>query len=174
MNNDETSLTASEIRILTMLINKMAKYDLERRLTAAGTDLSELQFGVMHLLYHKRRTIKELSTKVMLSPATLVPVIDTLERLGLATRGQDPNDRRRTPLALTEKGKQVIAALPYIDRGDALFQSVERLGDDKSHQLLLLLRELVTAMSNDESVVANVTAEIRSLIGSPPSESESL
>src|SRR5258706_1302902 len=115
MNNDELSMLAAEFRILTVIVTKLAKHDIEQRLTAYGANISELQFGVMRLLHSEGSTIQELSSKMMLSPATLVPVVDALERHGLAKRGRDPNDRRRAPLSLTEKGVQLIAGLPYIN-----------------------------------------------------------
>ena len=172
MNPDELCVTASEIRILVAIITKLAKHDLEHRLAAAGAGISELQLGVMRLLQHDGCTIKELSGKMMLSPATLVPVIDALERQGLATRGRDPKDRRRTPLALTEHGVSVIAGLPFIDRDDALFQSLLRMGDQKSQQLLALLREMATIMSNDGALVAKLSTEIRSLMRPSPEPSD--
>src|SRR5260221_216207 len=81
--------------------------------------LGGLQFGVMRILHHHSFTIKELSNKMTLSAAALVPVIDSLEREGLATRGHDPADRRRTPLTLTPKGRDLIAGLPIIAPDDA-------------------------------------------------------
>ena len=164
MNNDELCLTASEIRVLVVIVTKMAKHDIERRLAAYGAHISELQFGVMRILHHRSCTIKELSGKMLLSPATLVPVVDALERQELATRGHDPSDRRRTPLTLTPKGIELVSGLPFMDSNDALYHSLQQMGNEKSHQLLTLLRELVSAMLKDEGRVKAISTDIRSLM----------
>ncbi len=93
-----------------------------------------------------------------------MPVIDGLERDGLARCGQDPRDRRSTPLSLTERGAEVLARVPFVDPDDPLVSSLNRMGEAQSHQMLVLMRELVAAMSEDgEKVVEDVAAAARSL-----------
>ena len=63
----------------------------------------------LRLLQHTPFTLRELSDRMLVTPSTLVPVIDKLESEGLLVRGKDPDDRRRTPLELTERAREAVA-----------------------------------------------------------------
>ncbi len=147
MTNEEFYAAAIEIRILAAIVNKMAMRDLEQRLEAHNAGVSGLQYGVLQFLRHHNGTISELSRKMMLAPATLVPVVDALEQKGLVERGKDPQDRRRTPLLLTAGGLETLERMPLVDSDDSLVHSLESMGDAKTQTLSDLLRELVKQMS---------------------------
>lgn len=159
-----TATTAAEINILAKVLNLLVKRDLERRLLCHGVNLGTLPYGVLRLLRCETYTISELSRKMHLTAATLVPVIDGLERDGLAQRGQDPRDRRRIPLSITERGAEVLARLPLVDPDDSLVNSLNRMGEERSNQLLMLMRQLVAGMSEDgEKMVEGISTAARSL-----------
>lgn len=149
MEQDNPHPLAIEIRTLAFTIFKAAKRDLEHRLEALGVEVSALPYGVMQLLHDSDHdhTISELSREMQIKPATLVPVIDTLERHGLVTRGHDPKDRRRIPLSLTERGARVVGLVPLVDQNDVLVNGLGAMGDEKCHKLLELLRELASYVS---------------------------
>jgi DNA-binding MarR family transcriptional regulator len=161
MKTDELYIMANEIRILAALVTKMARRDLQGRLGSSGTGVSELQYGIMRLLSYQEHTISELSCKFMLDPSTLVPAVDALERKKLARRGRDPGDRRRNPLSLTERGAEFVARVPVMDGQDSLVKSLNTLGDEQCHQLLMLLRELVRRMAGGEDVLHHVSSRVR-------------
>src|SRR6185503_6138403 len=144
---------ALEIRILMSIATRIAGQNLEQRLHAAGTPISGLQHGVLRLLSYQQYTISELGRKLMITPATLVPAIDVLERHGLVVRGQDPLDRRRTPLSLTEQGSDILARLPAVDDEEMLVKSLSAIGPERAQDLLVLLRELVRGMLDSDQMV---------------------
>ena len=152
----ELHATALETRILVSIVNKWAARCLEQRLHAAGLPLTSLQYGMMRLLCREQHTISELSRKMTLAPATLVPAVDALERHGYVARGHDPKDRRRTPLALTEQGAAILSGIPPVVDADALVRGLAAIGPEKRGQLLALLRELVGAMPDGPAMVAEV------------------
>ena len=156
----ELHATALEMRILLAIASKWSARCLEDRLQEHGMPISSLQYGVMRVLCHKQHTISEISRKMTLSPATLVPAVDSLERHGLVERGRDPKDRRRTPLVLTEKGSQILDHIPSVDDGDVLVQGLAALGLERRRQLLELIRELVRAMPDGDSIVAEVSSSV--------------
>ena len=82
MKRNDFHQAALEIRILVNIVAKMARRDLEQRLDASGIGVGALPFSVMRLLSYHPYTISELSRKMILKPATLVPAIDALERQG--------------------------------------------------------------------------------------------
>lgn len=58
-----------------------------------------------YLFRHGDLSVKELSQQVGLSHSTISGIVDRLERKGLATRIQDPQDRRITKVSLTDLAK---------------------------------------------------------------------
>jgi DNA-binding MarR family transcriptional regulator len=152
MKKDELHTLAHEIRILMGMVMKLVRQDLDKRLQSRKAGIGALQLGVLRLLAHESQTISEMSRKMMLEPATLVPVIDALERKGLAQRGRDLNDRRRTPVSPTEKGAALVESVPAVESEDTFVKSLGEMGDDKCRQLLALLRELAGYMMGDQGL----------------------
>jgi len=56
--------------------------------------------------------VSELARRMYLSPATVVGIIDRLAAKDLVTRTHSALDRRAVDLAVTEKGKGIIAGAP--------------------------------------------------------------
>ncbi len=152
--------TAIEIGILSAMVNRRVKHDLDKRLNATGIGVGGLSCVILRLLSHQEQTISELSDTMKLNPATLVPVVDALERKGLVKRGQDPADRRRTPLSVTERGADLVSRVPLVAAHDTLVKSLQAMGEAKSQQLLLL-RVLAKHMLDDASVARRVSAMVR-------------
>jgi MarR family transcriptional regulator, organic hydroperoxide resistance regulator len=157
----EDHATALEIRILISIGTKLAARDLEQRLLAHGLAISSLQHGMLRLLKQHQYTISELSRKLALTSATLVPAVDVLERQGLVTRSHDPSDRRRTPLLLTESGANILTRVPAVDDTDIVVTSLRSLGHEDQQQLLALLRRLISAMTGDATTVGSIRENLR-------------
>lgn len=155
---DGVNTRASELRVLILMVHKAAMRDLERRLEASGTGISGLQFGVLRLLNQDSVTISELSGQMLLAPATLVPVVDALERKGFVQRGSDPRDRRRNPLVLTENGLEAVNRVHFTSDMDSLAQGLMGLGNEKAEQLQALLHELVNLLITDDALVDRMLA----------------
>ena len=153
MPDSEADVQAEEIRVLVLMVMKAAMRDLDRRLEASGTGISGLQYGVMRQLNHESATISELSGRMLVAPATLVPVVDALERKGFVQRSSDPKDRRRVPLILTADGMQTIVRVPAASGLDPLTQGLASLGREKSRQFQALFYELVNSVIGDDVVV---------------------
>jgi DNA-binding MarR family transcriptional regulator len=147
MQDEELFATALEIRILAKMLASLASRSVEQHLQAHGAPVSPLQHGIMRLLSQHQYTSSELSRKMHFDPATLVPVVDALERHGYVRRGKDPSDRRRSPLLLTEEGAELLARVPMFNRSDALVSALDGLGDQSARELLRLLRELIGRMA---------------------------
>lgn len=158
---DELHAMALEARVLLAIATKWSGRCLEQRLHQSGVPISSMQYGMLRLLRGHRHTISDLSRRMSLAPATLVPAVDALERHGLVERGSDPNDRRRAPLLLTAGGADILARIPAVDDTDVLAVSLAALGDADRHKLLELLRALVGAMPDGAAVVADIARGVR-------------
>jgi DNA-binding MarR family transcriptional regulator len=140
--------SAMELCILAAILGKRANRDLELRLAAGDAQVSALQVAVLLLLSHHESNLTDVSRRMNLAPATLVPVIEALARKQLIRRGADPNDRRRTPLTLTPAGRSIVKRFPVVTEADGLTQSLIQLGTERCEELLSALRQVVWLMSD--------------------------
>ncbi|MBI4672293.1 MAG: MarR family transcriptional regulator [Chloroflexi bacterium] len=171
MKHHELLATAVEIRILTAILTKLTRQELQSHLDECGAGLSTVHHGVARLLRNRPFTISELSKHMMVEPASLVPIVDDLERKKLVRRSTDPQDRRRTPLLLTTAGERLLARIPVLPSSGRFLQTLEKMGDDKIALLLELLRELADGTSENKELVSEMSNTVRFQIvgGSAPS-----
>nr|NIV31109.1 MarR family transcriptional regulator [Anaerolineae bacterium] len=134
---------AIEIQIYAALLLKFFNQGLDERLRGQGERISSLQHAVLRILQYDTLTISEISQRLGLDPSTLVRAVDALERRDLARRGSDPHDRRRHPITITDKGLDLIQAVPEITAEDPTFQALESIGIEAATGLRDLLRELI-------------------------------
>lgn len=161
--DDSVYRDALEVLILTAMIAKDARQDAEQRLKAFGADITAPQYRLLRQLQQVgSSTIKDLSGVMMVGPATLVPMVDTLERHGFIRRGVDPNDRRRTPLELTESGRQRLDAVPFIHTDDPIARFLRELPADERQSLLRHLRDLAGTLHGDDHGVRHISDAVNS------------
>ena len=156
MRNTELADLAHEIRAFIHISTKLISRDMDERLAQHWPGMSGPQYGVLRIVACQPTTIKELSDRMLLAPSTLVPIIDRLEGEGLLVRGKDPDDRRRTPLELTDKARQHLEQVPAFDGHDALSQALQHMSTDDSHKLSQLLQQLVTELAHDPAIIQHV------------------
>ena len=157
MHNDSLYALTLEARILNGVLMRLIRSDLDRRLHPHGLG-GWLQHAALASLAEHSLTSRDLSKQLRVEPATLVPVIDALERDGFVTRGHDPDDRRRTPLSLTQHGQDVLRTVPTVHPDDVILRAFAGMGEHKSRKYIELLRELMQRASGDEEMVQQVTA----------------
>jgi DNA-binding MarR family transcriptional regulator len=153
METAELQTAASELRSLTGRILKAARQDTEQRLIASKVGITALQYGILQILNGKNCTLSELSGLMGREPATLLPAVDTLETRGMLQRGQDPKDRRRTPLTITGQGMALLERVPQVGENDLLLNALKGLGDQKVEQLISLLREVTLQVAQDKNKI---------------------
>lgn len=115
--------------------------DRETAHIAADSHLTLSQFGVLEALYHVGDlTVGEVKEKILSSDGTIPVVVKNLEKHGLLYRKQDPEDKRRSILSLTDKGREVITrAYP---RNEAMIkEKMSVWSEAEQQQLKLLLKQ---------------------------------
>jgi DNA-binding MarR family transcriptional regulator len=155
---NELHTAALQVYMLAGMMNKFAGQDLERRLQAAGINATALQYGVMQRIQHSSATISELSSSMLLAPATLVPVVDALERKGLVRRGHNAQDRRRKELTLTPSGVDLLRRLAPVSEDGLVLQALAQMGHEKTRRLVTLLHELVSSVAPEPELVERALA----------------
>jgi DNA-binding MarR family transcriptional regulator len=77
----------------------------------AEVGLTPVQFGVLAVVHDTPGpTIAELARAVMVRPQSVGEVVEALERRGLLRREGEGGRGRRRPLAITDAGREVLAA----------------------------------------------------------------
>jgi len=113
--NADNRITERQRTILKTYTQMMRAADavttrMHRHLADTGLTLS--QFGVLEVLYHKGPLCqRDIGRKILKTSGNMTTVIDNLEKRRLVVRKQDPTDRRRTSVQLTESGLDLIQAL---------------------------------------------------------------
>lgn len=72
-----------------------------------GVDLSATM-AMSHLSVSGPMTPRQVAGKVGLTPSTVTALLDRLESAGYAARRAHPSDRRKTVVAITERGQQAL------------------------------------------------------------------
>ena len=147
---------AYQVFVFNSLVTKLTGRDHEQRIAAQLPGVSGLQFGVMRILSEGPFTLSEIAQKMMLAPATLVPVVDRLEEGKILVRGRDAHDRRRNPLSLTDLGREMLARTSIFDGQDVMTSALQKLGAAKAQQLNDLLVELLQQLAPDVDYVGQV------------------
>lgn len=150
---------ASEILLYSALLLKFSNQALEERLRASGEPISSLQHGILRMLQYETLTISEISQRLGLDPSTLVRAVDALERRDLARRGSDPRDRRRNPITITERGIELVTAVPAICGEDPALRALQSLGIGTAAQLRDLLRRLISEFPEGKMVAELVSGQ---------------
>ncbi len=86
-------------------------------------------------------TQQKLATLLGMVPSRLVVFVDEMEELGLIERRENPDDRRRYALHITEKGRSTLKTIARISRehSQALFAAIP---EDEQRQLATLLQRI--------------------------------
>ena len=157
-DQEKLYLAAGEIQFYAALLLKFFNESLERRLREHGAEISALQHAILNMLVYGDITISEISRRLGMEPSTLVRSVDRLERQNLVMRGHDPADRRRRPISITVKGRELMSAVPPLAYEDMPLQVLHTLGIESTLQLRDLLREVMNAFPEGKMIVEMVTA----------------
>ncbi len=137
MNNN------TEIKKLLSRILRYSKVDLEKRLAKTSSGMTPLQYAVLTLIYSGKKSIREISREMLVSPPSLVPVVDFLENKKMVIRRSDPKDRRKIPIEITSKGSALVKRIREGLDSSPVSKSLRKMGERKVKIITKLLKELV-------------------------------
>jgi DNA-binding MarR family transcriptional regulator len=106
-------------------------------------NLTHPQYLVMLALWEKDgRSQRDISTTLLMEPATLSPMLKRLEALGYITRDRVPGNERTMAVRLTDDGRALRAKATAVPG-----TMMERLGvtRDQVEALNLAMREIIEA-----------------------------
>ena len=115
-------------------------------------ELTKEQLRVIFLLYHKGQSSPgEIALAFGVPKANVTSVIDRLVNKGLVSRHENPSDRRRYLLSLTDEGKSRVVRLREI-RIATITRVLERMPDDALGPLVKGLGALTKALEEEGQV----------------------
>jgi DNA-binding MarR family transcriptional regulator len=111
------------------------------------TGLHPRDFGVMNIVSQQPGITQQgLHTKAGIDPSSMVSIIDELERLGLAERRRNPEDRRARAIYLTAAGQDTLEELRRV-AGKLQREFFGALTAEEQRTLGDLLRKLAAAQT---------------------------
>jgi DNA-binding MarR family transcriptional regulator len=97
---------------LFWLLPRFTRWAQSRALqTRLGGDLSLQQLTVLYLIRTEGATLSAMARRLMVAPTVLTGIVDRLERRGFVRRENDPLDRRKLRLCLSDEGHAVSLAV---------------------------------------------------------------
>lgn len=101
--------TATPTSVLLYDLGIVLKARLDAALAKAGTGLRTRHVAVLvTLACGEPLSQRAAAAEADVDPATMVKVVDELERMGLLTRARNPRDRRAHDLTLTAAGREMV------------------------------------------------------------------
>ncbi len=108
----------------------------------AALELRPAQYSVLHVIHHNPGLRpSHVAEALGIKRTNFVPLIEELERRGLAERGRDPRDGRALTLRLTADGEALLRRATQRVRAHER-RLAERLEPGGAEQLLRLLGQL--------------------------------
>lgn len=96
-------------------LSRLLRHNLRRVLGSAGLDVSPEQYFMLYKLYQKDGVPQaQLADPAFGDYPNMTRMIDGLEKKGLVVRENDPSDRRRYMIMLTDAGRSQMKALEPI------------------------------------------------------------
>lgn len=154
---------------LILRLGKRATDDAAAQLRPWG--VTPTQYGAMCFLLERSLTASELGRLMLLTSTTMTGIIDRLERDGLVERGSNPEDRRQSPVVLTERGRTLVERLrvvPIEPRGQ-LEEGLAVLTDCERAELERLIVRIIAGLGDEEFLEA-AEATMQQIEGLSPNE----
>lgn len=123
----------------------------------ARHDLTEQQWRIMRVLWTGSKvTSVELSQRTLLAPASLVGILDRLEKKGLISRVRSTTDRRAVHVLASTRGRELAAeVMPDVQAIQAQIRSC--VSDDEWHAMQQTL-EKIARLAGDQAIDSAVNS----------------
>jgi DNA-binding MarR family transcriptional regulator len=114
-----------------------------------AAELTLVQVRVLRKLAKQPQTLGQLGTELSLAPPSMTRLVDRLEERGLIQRRRDEEDRRKVVAAVTDKGRRLVSAIPFLE-GSAIRTAVDRMAVPDRERIAAAIGELIAAVRQAE------------------------
>ncbi len=108
---------------LPRLVGRVKRLPVPERLRSLNLAPRHLSL-LLHLLFDGPTPVKDLAARLEIAPTTVSLMVSDLQRRGVVDRRTDPDDRRRTIVALTEDPATRAAVEAWLANGARAWQKV--------------------------------------------------
>jgi DNA-binding MarR family transcriptional regulator len=135
----------------------MLSEPLQTRIWHAA-QLTLAQVRVLRRLAKHSQSLSQLGSELALAPPSMTRLVDRLEARGLISRQRDDIDRRKVVATLTEEGRQLVSAIPFLE-GTAIRTAVDRMSVSERDRIAAALNEFNAAVRQAEDETVGATLE---------------
>jgi DNA-binding MarR family transcriptional regulator len=114
-----------------------------------AAEMTLVQVRVLRKLARLPHTLGQLGTELGLAPPSMTRLVDRLEERGLIQRRRDEEDRRKVVAAITDKGRRLVSAIPFLE-GTAIRTAVDRMSIADRDRIADAIGELIAAVRQVE------------------------
>lgn len=125
-------------------MGRLLRMDLSRTLQHAGVEITPEQWFILFRLYEQDGLAQsELADKLLHDHPNITRLVDALEASALIRRDNDPEDRRRYLVRLTDPGRALVEKLfpVVIARRQQLFQGLDEQAIEQLHATLKIIEQ---------------------------------
>lgn len=134
-------MTDIELKLLIGLHRVCNEIDRRSSRLFAQYDLSLGQFAVLEALYHKGDlSVGEVQKKILSTSGTITVIINNLAKRGLLERLPAVDDKRKSILHITEKGKELIKEV-FPENRTVIIDSMAHWSEEEKEQMLKILKK---------------------------------
>lgn len=139
MNNKNFIISdiIDNLRRVFQILNEQSK-KVERETGLTGPQL----WAIKTINEHSPVRVSDLANKLYLHPATVIGIIDRLEKQNLAQRRRSKDDRRVVWVELTEKGNRLLKSAPEVAQG-LLVSGLEKISGNNLMEIDKSMKTLV-------------------------------
>lgn len=141
--NDTNTLDKATAYVI-LRMGRLLRMDLSRTLQQAGVDITPEQWFILFRLYEQDGLAQsELADKLLHDHPNITRLVDALEASGLIRRDNDPEDRRRYLIRLTDPGRALVEKLfpLVIARRQQLFKGLDEQAIEQLHATLKTIEQ---------------------------------
>ncbi len=136
--NDISTLDKATAYVI-LRMGRLLRFDLSRTLQEAGAEITPEQWFLLFRLHEQDGLSQsDLADKVLNDHPNITRMIDALEAKAIIQRDNDPSDRRRYQLHLTEAGRSLVAGLfpAVVEARQRVFQGIDAQEIEQLHATL--------------------------------------
>ncbi|MCM3629873.1 MarR family transcriptional regulator [Paenibacillus glycanilyticus] len=128
---------------LFVVLSKAYKVTMERAVKDMKKHgLSETEFTVLELLYHKGKySIQRIGEKILVTSGGMTYTIDKLEKKGYLRRVACPEDRRVTYAEMTDEGAELLRNI-FPSHAQVIESLMQGLSVEEKEQAIALIKKI--------------------------------
>jgi MarR family transcriptional regulator for hemolysin len=142
----------SGLRLLRAYLDAVALSEPLQTLIWHAAELTLVQVRVLRRLARQPQSLGQLGTELALAPPSVTRLVDRLEERGLIERHRDDEDRRKVVAAVTNEGRRLVSAIPFLE-GTAIRIAVDRMKVADRERIATGLRDFSVAVRQAEDAL---------------------